>query len=116
MAVVEFGRHFASLGRVTDLLEASLATSDHLSPVSAVQLGRVYVDDVIRPQCLHPTCIHGPLSDRILSGITRTELARHGYTMLRRPPSYAFSSISDSVRAAEWVELTGPSTIVGARP
>jgi hypothetical protein len=51
---------------------------------SGLKLGCVYVDQATLPDpgAHHPTWTHGRLVRRILSGVTRAELVRHGYAVL----------------------------------
>jgi hypothetical protein len=59
-------------------------------PAQGLDLGCVYVDAgrLADFGALHPTWTHGSLVQRILSGVTRAELVRHG---LRRPGAPARS-------------------------
>ncbi|MEV7629105.1 nucleotidyltransferase domain-containing protein [Actinoplanes sp. NPDC089786] len=142
----DFASRLAAHPRVTDLLVAgSLATGDHLPGVSdldlvaicsapltepevralhdgidpALALGCVYVDqasvaDVARR---HPTWTHGVLVQRILSGVTRAELVRHGYAVLGRAPGEIFPAMTDDdVREAGRAELTGYWSWAARRP
>jgi hypothetical protein len=82
-------------------------------------LGCVYVDTVTAPDVdvPHPTWTHGQLVQRILSGVTRAELARHGYAVFGRPPREVFPPVSDDdVRAAARAELTGYWAWAARRP
>lgn len=82
-------------------------------------LGCVYVDAATLPdhRFTHPTWTHGLLVQRILSGITRAELVRHGYAVLGRPPREVFPAISDDdVREAARAELTGYWAWAARRP
>jgi hypothetical protein len=82
-------------------------------------LGCVYVDtatiaDVEAP---HPTWTHGRLVHRILSRITRAELARHGCAVFGRAPAEVFPAVSgDDIRAAAHAELTGYWAWAARRP
>ncbi len=73
-------------------------------------LGCVYVDarwlqDVRRR---HPTWTHGGLVSRTLSGITRAELALHGYAVLGRQPSAVLDPVGpEDVRLAARAEVSG---------
>jgi hypothetical protein len=82
-------------------------------------LGCVYVDTatLADPGIRHPTWTHGLLVDRILSGITRAELVRHGYQIFGRAPRDVFPPVSgDDVRAAARAELTGYWAWAARRP
>ena len=86
---------------------------------AGLALGCVYVDittllDLGRQ---HPTWTHGQLVHRILSGITRAELVRHGYALLGRHPSGLLPGMSaDDVRDAARAELTGYWAWAARRP
>ena len=73
-------------------------------------LGCVYVDgsllvDVRTP---HPTWTHGGFVRRALSGVTRAELALHGYAVIGRPPGTLMDPVSpDDVRRVARAELSG---------
>lgn len=82
-------------------------------------LGCVYVDAGRRADVRieHPTWTHGVLVQRILSGITRAELVRHGYAVFGRPPGAVLPAMSDDdIRAAARAELTGYWTWAARRP
>lgn len=82
-------------------------------------LGCVYVDATTVPDLdvRHPTWTHGQLVQRILSGITRAELVRHGYEVFGRPPRDLFPPVSDDgIRAAARAELTGYWAWAARRP
>ncbi|MGW9195752.1 nucleotidyltransferase domain-containing protein [Micromonospora chersina] len=86
---------------------------------AGLHLGCVYVDSATIPDVhrRHPTWTHGQLVQRILSGITRAELARHGYAVFGRAPGEAFPAVSDDdVRAAARAELTGYWAWAARRP
>jgi hypothetical protein len=54
---------------------------------------------------------------RIVSGVTRAELARHGYEVFGRPPRTVFPRVSDDdIRAAARAELTGYWAWAAQRP
>jgi len=86
---------------------------------AGLQLGCVYVDagrcaDV---RIRHPTWTHGLLVQRILSGITRAELVRHGYAVFGRSPRDVLPAMSaDDVREAGRAELTGYWAWAARRP
>jgi len=85
-----------------------------------LNLGCVYVDSACRgdPALQHPTWTHGQLVQRILSGVTRAELVRHGYAVFGRAPAELFPAMSDDddVRAAARAELTGYWAWAARRP
>ncbi|MEV0426332.1 nucleotidyltransferase domain-containing protein [Micromonospora sp. NPDC050495] len=86
---------------------------------AGLKLGCVYVDGatVADVQLRHPTWTHGLLVRRILSGITRAELVRHGYAVFGRPPRDVLPPMSDDdVRAAARAELTGYWAWAARRP
>jgi hypothetical protein len=92
-------------------LDAGTAAGHHL--------GCVYVDSSTVPavEVRHPTWTHGQLVQRILSGITRAELVRHGYAVFGRPPGEVLPPMSDDdVRAAARAELTGYWSWAARRP
>ncbi len=144
--VEEFGARLAAAGWVTDLLVAgSLATGDYRPGVSdldlvavvpaapgpaqvaavhagfdpALHLGCVYVteDRLGDLGAEHPTWTHGLLVHRILSGVTRAELVRHGYAVFGRAPAELLPAMTDDdVREAARAELTGYWTWAARRP
>jgi hypothetical protein len=84
-----------------------------------LKLGCVYVpvDALSDPAAEHPTWTHGRLVHRILSGVTRAELVRHGYAVFGRPPGSLFPPVSaDDIRAAAFEELTGYWAWAARRP
>ncbi|HET6392194.1 MAG TPA: nucleotidyltransferase domain-containing protein [Blastococcus sp.] len=88
-------------------------------PAAGADLGCVYVDQdrLPDPAARHPTWTHGRLVDRILSGITRAELVRHGYAVLGRPPTNLLPGMTDDdVRAAARAELCGYWAWAARRP
>ncbi|ONI79701.1 hypothetical protein ALI144C_23350 [Actinosynnema sp. ALI-1.44] len=75
-----------------------------------LNLGCVYVDAaaLLDVGTKHPTWTHGLLAQRILSGVTRAELVRHGYAVRGRSPQEVLPGVSDDdVRAAARAELSG---------
>jgi len=83
------------------------------------KLGCVYVDaaTVFQIDIRHPTWTHGQLVHRVLSRVTRAELARHGYEVFGRPPRDVFPAVSaDDIRAAARAELTGYWSWAARRP
>lgn len=84
---------------------------------AGLKLGCVYVSAVPDVEALHPTWTHGQLVQRILSGITRAELVRHGFPILGREPREVFPPVSDDdIRAAARAELTGYWAWAARRP
>ncbi|SBT38286.1 nucleotidyltransferase domain-containing protein [Micromonospora narathiwatensis] len=84
-----------------------------------LRLGCVYVDTarMLDVQVRHPTWTHGQLVQRILSGITRAELVRHGYAIFGPAPRDVLPPMSaDDVRAAARAELTGYWAWAARRP
>jgi hypothetical protein len=68
-------------------------------------------------KALHPTWTHGQLVHRILSGVTRAELVRHGFALLGRPPTAVLSPMSEAqVRDAAREELCGYWAWASRRP
>jgi Nucleotidyltransferase domain len=86
---------------------------------AGLNLGCVYVDagrcaDVRRS---HPTWTHGSFVQRILSGIARAELVRHGYAIFGRSPRDVLPAMNnDDIRAAARAELTGYWAWAARRP
>lgn len=147
--VAEFGARLDDFGWVTALhVAGSLATGDHQSATSDVDLVAV-TTSVVAPSQLaelrslhetvppnlrlgctyvpqqlldvrsrkHPTWTHGKLVDRWLSGITRAELVRFGYSVFGPQPNELWPSMSpDDVRLAVTDELAGYWTWAGRRP
>lgn len=86
---------------------------------AGADLGCVYVDVrvVYDPDARHPTWTHGALVQRILSGISRAELVRHGYAQLGRPPADVLPPMSDDeVREAARAEVCGYWAWASRRP
>ncbi|MEU1686273.1 nucleotidyltransferase domain-containing protein [Micromonospora sp. NPDC005707] len=109
-------------GRVDDARQATLSAVHRRLDAGAgagLHLGCVYVDTATIPDVhlRHPTWTHGQLVQRILSGINRAELARHGYAVFGRPPGEVIPPMSDDdVRAAARAELTGYWAWAARRP
>jgi hypothetical protein len=83
------------------------------------RLGCVYVDDrrLSDGDSPHPTWTHQALTERILSGITRAELVRHGFAIFgRRPPDVLAPMSDDQLRNATRAELTGYWAWAARRP
>lgn len=86
---------------------------------AGLHLGCVYVPNasVRLAEVAHPTWTHGALRHRILSGISRVELVRHGYAVFGRPPQDVLPPVTDDdVRRAAHAELTGYWTRAASRP
>ncbi|HEY0530364.1 MAG TPA: nucleotidyltransferase domain-containing protein [Actinoplanes sp.] len=86
---------------------------------AGLKLGCVYVPAAAIPDrsAEHPTWTHGRLVDRILSGVTRAELSRHGYAVFGRPPTELFPpATAADIRAAARAELTGYWAWAARRP
>lgn len=100
-------------GPVGPARQKILAELHHTLDQEAAQgmdLGCVYVDAgrLADLEALHPTWTHGLLVQRIMSGVTRAELVRHGFAVLGRPPAAVLPEMSDDdVRSAARAELCG---------
>jgi len=84
-----------------------------------LKLGCVYVEgaQLLDLRALHPTWTHGSLVRRILSGVARAELVRHGWAVRGRSPLDVLPAMSDDdVREAARTELTGYWTWTARRP
>ena len=109
-------------GEITTSRRESLAAlhSDLDAGVAAgTDLGCVYVDSerLLDRLALHPTWTHGSMLDRILSGISRAELVRHGYAVLGRPPADVLPPMTDDdVREAARSEVCGYWACAARRP
>ena len=82
-------------------------------------LGCVYVDvnEIPNGDARHPTWTHGSLVHRILSGVTRAELVRHGFAVMGRPPATVLPHMTDDdVRHAARAELCGYWAWASRRP
>lgn len=82
-------------------------------------LGCVYVDVRGLPDgdALHPTWTHGSLVHRVLSGVTRAELVRHGFAIMGRPPATVLPDVTDDdVRRAARAEICGYWAWASRRP
>lgn len=82
-------------------------------------LGCVYVDaaPLSVVSLRHPTWTHGRLVDRVLSGVTRAELVRHGHAVAGRQPAEVLPAVSsDELRSAVRAELAGYWTWSVRRP
>jgi hypothetical protein len=86
---------------------------------AGADLGCVYVDEgrLADLSALHPTWTHGELVERILSGVTRAELVRHGHAALGRAPTEVVPPMTDDdVRQAALDEITGYWAFAARRP
>lgn len=86
---------------------------------AGADLGCVYVDEarLLDPAALHPTWTHGSLVQRILSGVTRVELVRHGFAVSGRAPADLLPPVTDDeVRAAVRAEICGYWRWASRRP
>ncbi len=86
---------------------------------AGTDLGCVYVDEnrLLETAALHPTWTHGRLVERILSGVTRAELVRHGFPAFGRAPTDMLPPMpDDEVRAAVRAELCGYWAWAARRP
>lgn len=86
---------------------------------AGLKLGCVYVEaaKLADVAMKHPTWTHGLFVWRILSGITRVELVRHGHAVFGRPPRTVLPPMTDDdVRDAARAELTGYWTWAARRP
>lgn len=84
-----------------------------------LKLGCVYLDRarLLDLEALHPTWSHGSLVQRILSGVARAELVRHGYAVFGHAPLDVLPAMSaDDVREAARAELTGYWSWAARRP
>jgi Nucleotidyltransferase domain len=86
---------------------------------AGLDLGCVYVNArrLYDSDALHATWTHGSLVHRILSGVTRAELVRHGFALIGRPPAAVLPDVSDDdVRRAARAELCGYWAWASRRP
>lgn len=86
---------------------------------AGVDLGCVYVSgsQLLDLQALHPTWTHGRMIQRILSGVTRAELVRHGFAVFGREPAHDLPQMSnEDVREAARAELLGYWRWAARRP
>jgi hypothetical protein len=91
---------------------ALIALHRHLDQGQAANtnLGCVYVSDahLLHAQALHATWTHGMMVDRILSGVGRAELVRHGFAVFGRAPLQVLPQMTDEdVREAACAEVLG---------
>jgi hypothetical protein len=88
-------------------------------PAAGVDLGCAYVEalTVLNLEARHPTWTHGRWAGRILSEISRVELARHGVVVFGRSPREVLPAVDDdAVRRAARAELTGYWAWAAHRP
>src|SRR6478752_9909914 len=86
---------------------------------AGADLGCVYVEErrLTEATAQHPTWTHGGLVHRILSGVTRAELVRHGFAVYGRPPHELLPAMTDDdIRAAARAELCGYWSWAARRP
>ncbi|MBM2618506.1 nucleotidyltransferase domain-containing protein [Actinoplanes sp. LDG1-06] len=84
-----------------------------------LKLGCSYVDSDRRTEAgaEHPTWTHGQMVQRIVSGVTRAELVRHGHAVFGRAPRELFPPVTDDdIRRAARAELVGPWAWAARRP
>jgi hypothetical protein len=109
-------------GQIDRVREAALvAVHEELDGDVAADadLGCVYVEECLAgdPDALHPTWTHGVLVRRILSGITRAELVRHGSEVFGRAPTRVLAPMTDDdVRDAARAEVCGYWAWASRRP
>lgn len=109
-------------GPVDDVREAALVRLHEeldRGVAAGAQLGCAYVDGraLHEPADLHPTWTHGAMVRRILSGVTRAELVRHGSAQFGRPPAVVLPPMSDDdVREAARAEVCGYWAWASRRP
>lgn len=104
-------RRIATLRAIHQTLDQGVA--------EGLDLGCVYVDQgaLLDRDARHPTWTHGVLVDRILSGVTRAELVRHGFAVLGRPPQEVLPAMTDDeIRDAAREELLGYWAWAARRP
>ena len=90
-----------------------------LGLAAGADLGCVYVEEarLLELTVRHPTWTHGQLVHRIVSGITRAELMRHGFAVFGRPPIALLPAMTDDhVRGAARAELGGYWAWASRRP
>ncbi|MEV6348366.1 nucleotidyltransferase domain-containing protein [Actinoplanes sp. NPDC051851] len=86
---------------------------------AGMQLGCAYIDydQRERAKLPHPTWTHGVLVHRIVSAVTRAELARYGYAVFGRAPQVLFPPVTGhDVREAARAELDGYWAWASRRP
>lgn len=114
VAIVEGPVDAARVAVLSDLHRSLDAGS-----AAGLRLGCLYVDEtaVADRTALHPTWTHGGLVHRTLSGVTRAELARHGFAVMGRAPLAVLAPVTDDdVREAAREELSGYWAWASRRP
>lgn len=104
-------------GRAADLV--NIHQDLDREAAAGADLGCVYIDldRLLDPTAPHPTWTHGALDHRILSGVTRAELVRHGFAIFGRTPTALLPPMTDDqVRAAARAELCGYWARAAGRP
>jgi hypothetical protein len=82
-------------------------------------LGCVYVSDakLLDAQARHATWTHGVMVERILSGVARAELVRHGFAVFGRAPLQVLPQMTDEdVQEAARAEVLGYWRWAARRP
>lgn len=100
-----------------DRQAALVAVHQHFA--EDLNLGCVYVEaeKLADVEVKHPTWTHNMLVQRILSGISRAELVRHGHAVFGREPGTVLPPMTDDdVREAARAELTGYWAWAARRP
>jgi hypothetical protein len=109
-------------GEVDPSRQAALSEIHHAldeREAAGLDLGCVYVDGgrLDNRDAEHPTWTHGSLVQRILSGVTRAELARFGFAVVGRPPQAVVPEVTDDdIRAAAYAEVCGYWAWAARRP
>ena len=88
-------------------------------PADGASLGCAYVEErrLADLGAVHPTWTHGRLVHRVLSGVTRAELVRHGFAVHGRSPDVLLAPVTDDdVRAAARNEVRGYWAWASRRP
>jgi len=88
-------------------------------PAAGADLGCAYVEErmLLDAAAVHPTWTHSRLVHRILSGVTRAELVRHGFAVYGRAPTALLPPMTDAdVRDAARAELCGYWAWAARRP
>jgi len=86
---------------------------------AGLDLGCAYVDDrsLLDRSALHPMWTHGELVRRTLSGVTRAELAHHGFAVIGRAPQEVLPPVTGAdVRSAARAEICGYWAWAAHRP